>query len=135
MSTIICDDCGRQYNSTHPSCPACGTETVEARSTKHTPEPWCVHNTVTIHGPNGNDYGILAEANIYRTESDGAETGQANAARIVACVNACAGMEDPAEALRLARAALKRAAYSLKVHGAKDVDVQCAEALRALGGT
>lgn len=60
---------------------------------------------------------------------------RANASRIVACVNACAGMEDPAEALRLARAALKRAAYSLKVHGAKDVDVQCAEALRALGGT
>lgn len=59
----------------------------------------------------------------------------ANAARIVACVNACAGMADPAHALALARAALKRAAYSLKVHGAKDVDVQCAEALRALGGT
>lgn len=45
-----------------------------------------------------------------------------------------AGVKDPAKALTLARAALRRAAYSLNVHGAKEVSAQCAEALRALGG-
>ena len=38
------------------------------------------------------------------------------------------------QALTLARAALRRAAYSLNVHGAKEASAQCAEALRALGG-
>ena len=59
---------------------------------KHTPEPWVIGSHPTLgriyideasysHGSVATCYGGLAEA---------------DAARIVACVNACAGMADPA---------------------------------------
>lgn len=102
----------------------------------HTPEPWIHHisksdgrsfvvdrpvdeqpwlgNLIVMHGTN------------IRAREDHA--------RIVACVNACAGMKDPAQSIALARAALKRAAYSLSVHGAtKDLVHQCSQALESLG--
>lgn len=80
----------------------------------HTPEPWelaepseypwklldepSMQNTATILGKGG--FGILCtpETNVGR---------RSDLERIVSCVNACAGLADPAEALRLAREALE----------------------------
>ncbi len=74
-------------------------------TTGHTPEPWCYDPTSAarrcdIRAP-GNPY-ILVTA----YEDNNSDNAEANAARIVACVNACAGMGDPAEAIRQAREAL-----------------------------
>ena len=65
---------------------------------KHTKEPWYIGYVHQSNGP-----AILAK---YVTENQtgiqwigttiGEKTCDANAARIVACVNACAGMDDPA---------------------------------------
>ena len=87
--------------------------------TKHTPEPWALHtlfeSPMHITYENGqegyhnttwvidNERRIIAELG-YSTDFQGMGWGKnetiikwkANAARIVACVNACAGMEDPA---------------------------------------
>lgn len=72
---------------------------------KHTPEPWetgraCEYsqddkNALSISGANRNV--AFHQWNRGDTELD--ETDFANFARIVACVNACAGLEDPAAAL------------------------------------
>jgi len=60
-------------------------------NTTHTPEPW---HTFAFEVYNENEQ-IIADCGLSEDywEKDGC---QANAARIVACVNACAGMEDPA---------------------------------------
>jgi ribosome-binding protein aMBF1 (putative translation factor) len=51
---------------------------------------------------------------------DHADEGMANAARIVACVNACEGIADPAEAIEEARKALDMAYVQLaeSIYGA-----------------
>ena len=88
---------------------------------KHTPEPWdetisknwphgrpdLAQSSLNIHGgrpQDGHDGNIIAIISPvkYITEQD-----QANAERIVACVNACAGIEDPAEAIKAAQDALQ----------------------------
>ena len=86
---------------------------------KHTPEPWivCEHDAGCRDATNfglsieqdrercGEEPSIIAEVDI---DGDGIdlETGRANAARIVACVNACAGMDDPAAEISRLRARL-----------------------------
>ena len=67
-------------------------------SPAHTPEPW----RVAIHAPAG----------LVKIEADKivvADTirNEANATRLVACVNACAGMTDPAAQIKAMRDALK----------------------------
>ena len=67
---------------------------------KHTPEPWVAIDRA-IKRDNGFGYGEIV-ANVpggntsgpFFVQSD--EECEANARLIVACVNACAGMEDPA---------------------------------------
>ncbi len=60
---------------------------------KHTPEPW-----VTVTHANGTPTLIHGQASHIAEcwSLDRVHTPTANAARIVACVNACAGMENPA---------------------------------------
>lgn len=68
---------------------------------KHTPEPW-VQNTLMIVAPNGGrgQYGGLevAHTGLVGRNRPG-EQAEADAERIVACVNACAGMENPSSAI------------------------------------
>lgn len=66
---------------------------------KHTPEPWRVaKDTRTI---------VTNRIQIAHAWMFGGGQGVANAARIVACVNACAGMDDPQAVIdQAARAAL-----------------------------
>jgi hypothetical protein len=59
----------------------------------HTPGPWVIYNRVNIDA---------ADLSICRASPE-------NAARIVECVNACEGIENPAAALEAARTALKDA--------------------------
>lgn len=70
---------------------------------EHTPEPWHVgvrtaHSKRDIYGPQGS---IVALADGVFTSLPEA---QANARRIVACVNACAGIDDPEKYIALAKA-------------------------------
>lgn len=81
---------------------------------KHTPEPWRASNTddkcVYINNPTG---GRLV-ADCYGHSLISHEEEQANAARIIACVNACEGMADPAAdiaALRAPRGPVYLAVY------------------------
>ena len=66
------------------------------RDMKHTPEPWRITThlssdiTHIVRRIDGEKHAVC----IIRTNN--AEEANANAARIVACVNACAGMDDPA---------------------------------------
>jgi hypothetical protein len=94
-------------------------QTTESQEMKHTPEPW---------EQMGGSSAIVAVSELERDEDGNrvavAQCGDeisplaglkygderdANAARIVSCVNACAGLADPAEALRVAREALELA--------------------------
>lgn len=63
-------------------------------NTKHTPEPWVLNEFADIYDVDDSN-GMLIAA-VFPCEDLLLETHKANAARIVACVNACAGMEDPA---------------------------------------
>ena len=62
---------------------------------KHTPEPWKVG--AILDDVDSSDGKLIAA--VYPCEDSLSEIRQANASRIVACVNACAGMEDPAKEL------------------------------------
>lgn len=101
-------------------------------TTKHTAEPWEIYPA-----PLGV-YGIRSDVGGYILHINPRETGwgedEANAARIVACVNACAGMEDPAAAIASAKRALERAIRCASpewdVHEIADYK----NALRAIGG-
>jgi len=61
------------------------------KNMKHTPEPWVTHprNEADIHSLKGD---WLVASMAYGLPNNATK---ANAARIVACVNACAGMEFP----------------------------------------
>lgn len=64
------------------------TDTLKELALVHTPEPWAVNGTRRIESRDehgwANDGWIIAD-------TDGPQ-GEANARRIVACVNACAGV-------------------------------------------
>jgi hypothetical protein len=73
---------------------------------KHTPEPWfAVHikgstrRYITSHDAGSGDIADLYHYTRLGSRDDletfTKENAEANAARIVACVNACAGMDDP----------------------------------------
>lgn len=88
---------------------------------KHTPEPWSAD--LTRHTPSlsipiqaaGVQHSVAAAPlDFYSTAWDKPAatyrqnaTAKANAERIVACVNACAGIPDPAAAIRAAERALR----------------------------
>ena len=73
---------------------------------KHTPEPWKVnkmHVSADISHI-GSCYGTMTSK----------EEDRANAARIVACVNACAGMESPEDDIKRYKKALSSCLYYLQ---------------------
>lgn len=84
----------------------------------HTPEPWIVctnslDNSLSVEQDRAalEAAGSTEEPTIVASVDDmgdglSREIGEANAARIVACVNACAGLEDPESDLDSARAIL-----------------------------
>ena len=61
---------------------------------KHTPGPWSVDSERT----GACTIGTRA-VEIARLDTENGDRDHANAARIVACVNACEGLEDPSEGL------------------------------------
>lgn len=65
----------------------------------HTPEPWVIAEGITHIWIRDNDGGDTVFA-LHREDDRDAE---ANARRIVACVNACAGIDDPAQYIAVAR--------------------------------
>lgn len=79
-------------------------------STKHTPEPW------HTEGAHIEPAFLDRDGHIARCYADvgSADLDRANAARAVACVNACAGIEDPAAALAAAREELAALATMLE---------------------
>lgn len=74
---------------------------------KHTPEPWSVHQ---YNGTNINANGDLIMAVRFMGGTD--DEGEANAARATVCVNACAGIDDPAATLEEVRDVLR-----VMIHG------------------
>jgi len=70
----------------------------------HTPEPWEYGNDSIWSACNGEGNRMSEVAEFVRA-CDGN--------RIVACVNACAGLDNPAEAIAAAREALERAKWWL----------------------
>jgi hypothetical protein len=63
------------------------------------------------------------------------EHDKENAARIVACVNALAGIADPAAAIKAAREALEHACDTVPQSGAERMFIEeCRRALALLGG-
>lgn len=84
---------------------------------KHTPEPWKAY----VNPRNGaiGVYSITTENDVAGCNHLGlpANARKANANRIVACVNACAGIEDPASAISDAREALELALEVIEATG------------------
>lgn len=54
----------------------------------HTPEPWSVEHSTEVYGPNSRHIADCSQSDFTLLMN------QANAHRIVACVNACAGIEN-----------------------------------------
>ena len=63
---------------------------------KHTPEPWSLGRSA--NAINSADATRAVARTLYR-DSDGG-VAEANAERIVACVNACKGLKDPVKSIR-----------------------------------
>jgi len=88
-------------------CEKCEALKGAANASRHTQEPWHhsadlpQHGCRLIHAPDGY---LVADAGRI-TRRTGAEM-DSNARRIVQCVNACAGMTDPAKEIASLRAAL-----------------------------
>lgn len=83
---------------------------MEKTEAQHTPEPWSFKPLTTkldeeeicgfiIAEPENSDLPSAAIAAVRYQEHDGNDVSQANARRIVACVNACEGI--PTEALEM----------------------------------
>lgn len=68
---------------------------------KHTPEPWHVPSYASPFFCDAKDRTV---GETCTTLSKGADEQAANASRIVACVNACAGIEDPVALMAALRA-------------------------------
>lgn len=122
-------------------------------TTMHTPAPWIADGRLIYaltlskhyHSPVNRFMATMSHCN----DEDGAPKVEleANAARAVACVNACEGIEGPAQALELARHAIRRlmAAHAALTPGLRgmavddyalqnEAPIEGAKALRALGG-
>jgi hypothetical protein len=77
---------------------------------KHSPEPWeLARSTKASRGESTVFAGLRSVAGAGPLSNDLKAT-KANAERIVACVNACAGVEDPESAVRVLRDAARTAA-------------------------
>jgi hypothetical protein len=106
-------------------------------TTRHTPEPWHVeyyrHGTSILGEDysNGSGLGSRAVAAVVH-DNRANDSAAANAARVVACVNACAGIEDPAKAFSLARVALLYAVSRFSGEGMEVSANVCAAALAEL---
>lgn len=126
-------------------------------TTKHTAEPWTLCYTDNLKEPTGEiisadaahptliaDTGIAHWLNLRAAAAHGAHAREwdnviarkaADAARIVACVNACAGIEDPAAFMALVRDDLRRYSAMLEANAQKmEMGFVGLESLRALGG-
>jgi hypothetical protein len=82
---------------------------------KHTPEPWAISSIdpFLIVDRHGND--VAAALSMY------------SAARIVACVNACKGMENPETVIKGLREAVKTALKEFKKISDNDWEEESAE--------
>ncbi len=95
-------------------CEKCETLKDTAAGARHTPEPWHHsadlphHGCRLIHAADG--YLVADAGRITRRTGDEMDS---NAARIVACVNACKGMNDPAAEIAALRGMLADAAVQL----------------------
>jgi hypothetical protein len=99
-----------------------------ATHTKHTAEPFAA--LPWTHHLIGQDIRILADDG----ERVAGKMAEANAARIVACVNACAGIEDPAATLAKVRADLRRYSAHLEAEAQRaGMGFMGLDSLRALG--
>ena len=84
---------------------------------KHAPEPWVYAKGEDNYTDayNGNDAENIAGSvisgwiHLARVWLDTPNNGHDNGARIVSCVNACVGMDDPAAEIAALRAALAKA--------------------------
>ena len=98
--------------------------------TLHSAEPWTVRESSLSVEIRGKSYPI---AEIQLRDSAGPIldpiTDRANAARIVACVHACAGIADPVEVMHEIRAAMRKALARLP---ADDYGEPAKEAIRAV---
>jgi hypothetical protein len=96
----------KQTNAAPATSGALKPETYTA--SQHTPEPWNHsadlphHGCRLIHAADG--YLVADAGRITRRTGDEMDS---NARRIVACVNACAGMKDPQAEIAALRAALE----------------------------
>jgi len=75
---------------------------------KHTAEPWIRKHGTRIYAADGEWF--IAQTTISPSHPAGAQD-EANATRIVACVNACKGLADPEAAIREAREALVEVSF------------------------
>lgn len=89
-------------------------------TTKHTAEPWSIHNNIGRK----SETGIIADAApcIIATMSNADVwplEAQANAQRIVSCVNSLAGIEEPEKTAPEMVEALRQASFAIPTtHGA-----------------
>lgn len=86
---------------------------------KHTPEPWVATRNcayweigIEVDGYYANRIGDVCATDPHNPDSGKQE---ANSARIVACVNACAGMDDPAAEISRLRADINSASNALRI--------------------
>lgn len=106
---------------------------------KHTHEPWeskefgqrCYG--AAIHGPFGVTIGHFADNGTYGAAGSYSITkaeASANAKRVVQCVNACTGIEDPAEAIREARKVLRNILKNYEL--GEEIDAECESVIAKL---
>ena len=84
--------------------------------TKHTPEPWRIaryaygedSGAYVSAGPVLNSEKVIATLYPYSFYNMDADTANVNAERIVACVNALTGIDDPEAFVKEAKAALQK---------------------------
>lgn len=86
---------------------------------KHTPEPWHCNEVhvdyghILIGGPKDWIADIRTEPDDEGTPESNEVEAQANAERIIACVNACAGIAQPIAAIETAKVAIQQASAEL----------------------
>jgi len=99
---------------------------------KHTPGPWKIirHNERRPKSVTASS-GSVCSFNARLWDRDPIQA-QANASRIISCVNSCDGIENPALALEMARVALKAAQSYLRNTDAVKIRA-IDDALAALG--
>lgn len=106
------DELTEKHGMDWTEVPMPGTEGMNmTNETKHTPEPWKVDlESEATFAHDGRTEEIIELTNADHSETGGYAATEANARRIVACVNACAGIEtsilqavDKGELLRTAR--------------------------------